>query len=459
MEDSRIKLLRDEPISKAVNKMSIPAIIGLLVMAVYNIVDTMFVAWLGTEATGATQVVFPIMMLISSFGLAFGIGGGSYISRLLGDKDYTKANEVASTAFFTTLLLGIVFTIGGITFLEEILRFFGASAGIMAMAKDYGLYIVLGTVFTMSNMALNNMLRSEGSARISMTGQAAGAVINIILDPIFIFGFGWGIAGAAVATSLSQGITFIILLSKYLKRQSVAQISLLYFKPSKEIYSQIMMVGIPTFFRQILVSVSMGVLNNGAVMYGGEDLIAAVGLIMKVYLVPMYVLFGVGQGMQPVVGFNHGAKHDRRVIETLKYSLRVSFLIALASAVVLFAFPDVLLSIFRPTDEVMAYGVIGLRFSGMVILLLSFSNTIGVFYQAIGKGKESLILAVARQGVLFIPLVYILPLFFGTTGVLGAQFAADILTALMTGVMFYRFVKGYRATSIDTEASYSTRVS
>jgi len=380
-------------------------------------------------------------MLVSSFGLTFGVGGGSYISRLLGNKEYKKVNKVASVSFYTTLLLGLLFTLMGIFFLDEILYFFGANDAIMSAAREYGFYIVLGTVFTMSNMALNNMLRGEGSAKISMVGQATGAVLNIILDPIFIFVFGWSIAGAAIGTILSQGVTFVILISKYIRHQSIAKINLRDFKPAMDIYKPIMKVGIPTFFRQVLVSVSMGVLNNGAIRYGGEDLIAAVGLVLKVYMVPMYVLFGVGQGMQPVVGFNHGAGKRQRVMDTLKYSLKLSFIIASISFAIMFVFPEFVLSIFKPSHSVLTYSVRGLRFNAMVVLLLSFTNTIGIFYQAIGKGKESLLLAVARQGIFFIPLVYILPTFFGADGILGAQFAADILTALLTGTMLYYYAK------------------
>lgn len=213
------------------------------------------------------------------------------------------------------------------------------------------------------------------------------------------------------------------------------------------IYKPIVKIGIPTFFRQILVSISMGILNNGAVKYGGEDLIAAVGLVLKVYMVPMYVLFGVGQGMQPVVGFNHGAGKRQRVMDTLKYSLKLSFIIAMISFAIMFVFPEFLLGIFKPSNAVLAYSVRGLRFNAMVIVLLSFTNTIGIFYQAIGKGKESLLLAVARQGVFFIPLVYILPTFFGADGILGAQFAADILTVIMTGTMLYYSMKKSKGNS------------
>lgn len=444
MDDQRIKVLRDEPISKAVNKMGLPAIIGLMSLAIYNVVDTMFVAWLGTGATGATQVVFPVTMLMSSVGLAFGIGGGSYISRLLGQGDFKETNKVATVSLFTSMLLGFLFLIAGVSFLEPLLSMLGATENMMGMAKEYGFYIILGSIFTMSNMTLNNLLRGEGSGKISMIGQGTGSVLNIILDPIFIFVFGWGIAGAAIATTLSQFVTFTILMYKYLSRQSVAKIGFSYFKPSKALYMQILSIGIPTFIRQVLVSLSITLYNKVAVNFGGEELIAAVGLVMKVYMLPMYVIFGMGQGLQPVVGYNFGAGNKERVKETLKYSRKQTLIFALTIGFVLLFLPEVILQIFQPEAVVMEYAATGLRLSAGVLVLLAYNNCIATFYQAIGQGGISLLLAVARQGFFYIPLTYLMPIFLGEFGILSTQLAADILTFALTFVLFWRFKKKNR---------------
>ncbi len=441
MKDKRINVLKNEKVSKAVLKLSAPAVVGFLVMAVYNIVDTMFVAWLGTSATGATQVVYPIMMLVSSFGLAFGIGGGSYLSRLMGKKDFEEANKVATVSLISAIIFGLLFTVGALVYMEPLLRFFGADASIMKMSAEYGRFIILGSVFTMGNMVLNNMLRAEGSATYSMLGQAGGSILNIILDPLFIFVFKWGIAGAAIATMLSQAVSFMILLSRYLLHKSVIKINLSYFQPTMKMYAEVMKIGIPTFFRQVLASISMGVLNNGAVSYGGDELIAAVGLVLKVYLLPMYILFGIGQGFQPIVGYSYGSNNLKRVTETLKYSLKLCLGLALTSFMVMYFFPEVLLSIFRPSKEVMAYAVLGLKFNAVAIILLSVTNVVGVFYQAIGRARESLILSVARQGLFYIPLIYFLPSIMGVNGILSAQLIADILTVFLTGLMFSGFYK------------------
>lgn len=441
MEDKRIKLLSEEPIKKAVNAMALPAIIGMLVMAVYNVVDTMFVSWLGTQATGATQVVLPIIMLISAVGLCFGIGGGSFLSRLLGKKDYKKANEVASTAFFTAVGGGVMFTILAILFIEPLLKMFGATNTVMAFAKDYGIYILLGSLFQMGNMAMNNLLRSEGSGKISMIGMALGAIVNIVIDPIFIFTLGLGISGAAIATTLSQIITFIILLSQFLRHKTVSKIHIKYFTPSSEIYKEIFKIGIPTLLRQFLFGVSIGFLNKAAVNAGGDNLLAAVGIMFKIIMIPNYILFGIGQGFQPVAGYNFGAKNKERILHSLKYSMVISLIVAIISSIILIVFGYELMCIFKPEKDVIEYGITGLRFNSLSLILMSLSNIIGIYYQSIGKGKEALFLSITRQGVFFIPVIFILPNLIGLNGVFLAQPVADVLTMLLTLAIFIPFIK------------------
>lgn len=441
MDDKRIKLLRDDKVSKAVNKLSAPAIVGLLVLAIYNIVDTMFVSWLGTQATGATQVIFPIGMLASAIGLMFGIGSGTYISRLLGSGQREKSDDVASVAFFTTIGIGIVFTILSLVFLEPLLRFFGASDTVLPMAKSYGTYIILGIIFSMCNMTMNNMLRAEGSAKLSMIGMAAGAVLNIILDPIFIFVFEWGIEGAAIATSLSRLVTFIILLSRYLNNHSILKISFKHFKPTKEIYYEISKIGIPTFVTQVLMSVAIGVFNTRAANFGGDNLLAAAGIVVRVYMLPMYILFGIGQGFQPVAGYNFGAKNKKRVVDTIKYGGILSLGVAILCAMGLFIFAKDILSIFKASEEVLHYAVRGLRIYSVSIVFLAANNTISAMYQAIGRAREAFWLAISRQGIFFMIAIYVMPMLLGEIGVMTAQITADVLTFIMTGAMFFVYVK------------------
>lgn len=441
MDDKRIHLLKNEKISKAINAMAAPAIIGMLVMAIYNVADSMFVSWIGGEHIGATQVVFPIMLIASSIGLSFGIGGGSYISRLLGKNNKDEANNVASVSFFTGLIIGIIITILNLLFLEPILALFGADDSVMTLAKEYGRYIVIGYAFTILNMVLNNSLRSEGSAKYSMIGMGLGSILNIILDPIFIFVFDWGIAGAAIATTLSQVVTFIILFSTYIRGKSILKISIAHFKPSIQIYKEILVVGLPTFFRQVLVSIAIGIMNSAAISYGGTDLLAATSIIIRVTMVPNYVIFGFGQGFQPVAGFNFGAGNKDRVLESFKYSLIISSAILITSALLFIVFGDVVFKIYRSSAEVTAYGVRGIRFFAIGMLFFGATNTITVFYQALGRGVEAMLLSVSRQGIIFIPALLLLPKYLDTDGVLFAQPMSDLITFVLAVCLIIPFLK------------------
>lgn len=439
MNDKRIALLKDAPVRKAVNSMALPSIVGLLVMAIYNIVDTMFVAWLGTESTAATQVVLPIIMLVSAIGLSIGMGGGGYISRLLGAQNKKIANEVGTVSIFLAIILGIISTLLLTTFLEPVLIFFGATEIILLKSKEYGFYIALGAVFSISNMTLNNLLRGDGSAKLSMVAMASGTILNIILDPIFIFTLGLGIKGAAIATTLSQGVTFTILLSQYIRKKSIVEIGVKYLRPTKPMFNEIMKIGIPTFLRQLLFSISIGFLNQAATSQGGGDLLAATGLVFKVGMLPMYIIFGLAQGFQPVVGYNYGAKNKERVIASLKYTLLAGFIISLISAILLNLFNTSILSIFKPVQSVLSLGKTGLFYLSISLIVMSINNSISVFFQSIGRGKESIILATSRQGFLFIPLCFILPPIFGPLGVFLIMPTADLLTLLLSAIlsMFY----------------------
>jgi len=441
MDDKRINLLKNEKISKAINTMAAPAIIGMMVMAIYNVADSMFVSWIGGNGIAATQVVFPIMLIASSIGLAFGIGGGSYVSRLLGQNNKKEANKVTSVSFFTGLIVGITITIINLIFLEPILELLGADDSIMGLAKDYGRFIIIGYAFTILNMVLNNLLRSEGSAVYSMIGMAVGSILNIILDPIFIFVFDWGIAGAAIATTLSQVVSFMILFSTFLKKRSILSIEFKNFKPSAKIYREILVVGMPTFFRQMLVSISFGILNTAAKRYGGNDLLSASGIILRVYMIPSYITFGFGQGFQPVAGYNFGAGNKERVIEAFKYSIIVTTLISITFALFFTLFGDVVFKVFKSSPEITEYGVLGLKYYSIGLLIFGVSNTIAIFYQALGRGVESMILSVSRQGLFLIPMLLILPKLMQADGVLIAQSMSDILTFILSLCLIIPFLK------------------
>ncbi len=438
MNDKRIDLLKNQPIPKAINKLAIPAILGLIVMAIYNIVDAMFVSWLGTQAAGAIQVAFPAMMLMIALAMVFAMGGSAYISRLLGAGEIKRANQVSSTCFIFIVGIALVMMVVGYVFMDRILLFFGASDDVLPLAREYFTYILAGTIFQMSNIGLNNMLRSEGSATHSMVGMATGALLNIILDPILIFVFKMGVKGAAIATSLSALTTFVILLSHYLKARSVLHIRLKSFSPDGKLLGEVFKIGTPTMIRQLLAAVAVGILNQKATFYGGDTAMVGMGLMSRVFMIAMYVLFGFVQGFQPVVGYNYGAKQYHRVRESLRYTMIVSTIIISVAALIFAVLPRQIMMIFKAEPDVVEVAVLAFRYFAVTMPFIGYAITINVLFQALGRAIPAAILSLSRQGIFFFPIIFILPQLFGLTGVLLTQPVADLLTLALTAVLGIR---------------------
>ena len=441
--DTRGRLLAEEPIPRLLAKFAGPAIVGMLVQAIYNIVDAIFVGMIGTEAMAAIAIAFPMFMLISTIGLAMGIGAASYISRLLGEKDIQQANNTASTAFFTTAGLALLFILFGSIFLQQMLRAFGATDTVLPYAIEYSGLLVAGSMFTMSNMCMNNMLRAEGSVKMSMIGLSTGAMLNIILDPIFIFTFGMGIKGAAVATVLAQIVSTILLLGYYLRGKSMVRLHPSLFRLSPTIYREIIKIGFPTFVRQGLVSMSMGLMNNIAGNYG-DPAIAAIGIILRVFPLGLMVLFGFAQGFQPIAGFSYGAKRYDRLLESIKVSLKWSSIFCLVLTLLFMLFTEPIIRIFSRDPEVIAIGVKGMRYFSIPLPILGFTILMGTLFSALGKGLASLILSFSRQGFFLIPCLIVLPGIWGLDGLLVSQTAADIATALLTLFLSLKLLREIR---------------
>ncbi|HPJ23734.1 MAG TPA: MATE family efflux transporter [Bacillota bacterium] len=441
MEDQRIITLRDEKVNKAVNTLSAPAIVGMLVMAIYNFVDTVFVSWVDPHATSATQVVLPVMLIASAIGLSLGIGSASYISRLLGMHDKSKAEKVIMTAFVTGIILGVLTTLFNYIFMKDIFTFFGANAENMAMTLEYGKYILLGYTFMILNMIMNNVLRSEGSAKFSMIGMAIGSVLNMILDPIFIFVFKWGIGGAAIATTLSNMVSFMILLSMFLNKKTVLKMKIKNINFDPVIYKEILVIGLPTLMKQLLFSFAMKLMNTAAGTYGGNDLLGTISIVIKIISVPSYIVFGFGQGFQPVAGYNYGADNPKRVMDSFKYTLKITTMIMIVTAFALSVFGFLIIKIFQTTDQMSEYAILALRYNSIGLLFLGIINTVTVFFQALGKGFKALLMSIARQGLFFIPIILIIPTFMGTNGVLLSQAFADILTLILAVLLVLPYLR------------------
>ena len=432
---NRQEMLRSGNISKTLLKLSTPAIIAMLAIALYNLVDTMYIGLLkDTAAIGAATVMFPVFMIISSIGLMFGTGAGSAISRRLGAGEAEKANRIAATAYYSCIAIGVLFSIFGVINIRKILVLFGATDTIMDKAVIYGSIIIGGSIFQMLNMCLNNIVRAEGASAYSGRAMIMGAGLNVILDPIFMFVLDMGIAGAAWATITSQLISNLYLLRFFLKEMGVIRIGPKHFTFSGENYAEIMKIGVPTFVRQILLSVSMGVMNNSASVYG-DGAIAAIGVVTRLLALVTYVIYGLGQGFQPIAGFNYGAKQYDRVHKSFRITIIWSSTFSIFVSGLFLLFAPVLILLFSEDPEVVAIGTRALRFSSLTLMLLGLQNTSGIFFQALGKGRETAFLAMARQGLFLVPLILILPRFLGLNGIIYSQPIADLLTVVVTLVL------------------------
>lgn len=446
MNEDRIKILSETPVKDALIKLSVPSIVAMLINAIYNLADTFFIGQLNNAgAMAAVAVAFPIMMLIGSVGGMFGIGGGSYLSRLLGEKNLDKANEVASTSIFTSLILSIVITVPLYIFLEDILAVFGATPTIMPYALDYTRILVIGNIVTMTNMTMNNLLRAEGAAKQSMISFLYGSGLNIILDPIFIFVLGMGVKGAAWATLIGKIVSFIYLISYYLKGKSIAKVSIKYFSPVKELYYEIFKIGVPSFVRQALSSLSMAMINSAAMIYG-DAVIAGMGVAMRVFSISFFLLFGFSTGFQPLAGYSYGAKKYDRLNESIKTSMIWATGISLFFFLVFITGTRTILRLFTDVEEIVEYGVMIINAMLIFMPFLGFQIITTTLFQALGKGKEALILSIARQGVFLIPAIIILPKIFELNGVIYAQPLADGFTFIVSLILFIKIVKELRET-------------
>lgn len=432
--DQRTEMLRNGKINKTLLTLAIPSIIGMVVNGIYNIVDTIFVGRVGTSAVGAVSVVFPFFILISSLGIAVGMGSASYISRSLGRDDKKEAENTAITGMLLVIGIGIALAIFGLNYLEEILRLFGATEGIMPYALDYAEVLVIGSPFVMLKMFFNNVMRAEGSVKASMVALILGAVLNIILDPIFIFTLGMGIRGAALATIISQSVTIIFQLWYYLTKRSYLRLSFKGYTTNKVIIGQIFLIGLPLFLTQGLNSGAMALVNNAASPYG-DAAVAAMGIVKRVMSLGAFALLGYSQAFQPVAGFNYGAKRYDRLWEAITFSVKLSTIFTIIVSLAFIGLSEQVISWFSTDPEVLDIGARALRAYSVPFPLLGFQLIYFSLFQALGKAAPAGLLSISRQGLILIPAVIFLPNWIGLDGVILAQPIADGLTILMTGFL------------------------
>lgn len=427
--DSQYDKMINTPVWKLITKLSIPTVISMLITAIYNMADTFFVSQISTQASAAVGIVFPIMSIIQACGFTLGMGSGSLLSIKLGERKNQEASAISSTAFFTSFFLGILITIFGNVFSSGFLQLVGASEAVLPYAQDYAKYIFLGAPFMCASFVLNNDLRSEGKAFFSMVALTTGGILNMILDPIFIFKFNLGISGAAIATLISQFISFCILLSWYLRKRAICSLSIKYLSKSPKILGQIVATGIPSLARQGMSSISSILLNTAAGTYGGDAGIAAMSIVTKICMFIASIMIGIGQGFSPVSGYNFGAKRYDRVKQSYLFMVVSGFCLMSILTLGCFIFAPNIMRIFRDDDIVVQVGTVALRWQAAFMPFHPIIVGTNMLMQSTRNVKQATFLSLNRQGIYFIPAVIILPYLFGLFGVEISQFVADVLSA------------------------------
>ena len=440
-QEQRRMMMLNDPIHKVIPKMAVPTIVAFLINSIYSLADTYFVSSLGTNATAAVSVNASLDQLIMMCGSMVAMGANSYIARLLGQGDEKKASRVLSTSFFAAFFLGVMLLIFGNLFMTPMVRLLGATATCEQYSIDYATYVLLAAPFMAANFVMNQCLRSEGSATLSMVGMGFGGILNIVLDPIFIFGLDMGVAGASLATAISKWVSFAILIFPYITKRSLLHLSIKNFRPNWDIISNVVSVGSSSLFRNGLSVVSAIVLNRIA---GGisDSVLAAVGVSNKIMMFPFCIILGFGNGFQPVAGFNWGAKRYDRVQESYNFSSKVSIIGSLAMAIGIAVFCDPLIQIFAGTDEYMR------RIGGFCIFaqcialpIHAWVAMVNMLCVGLGNAKGAFWLSTARQGTCFLPIVFPLAWAFGEYGIAGVQAAADVLSMALAVPIAIQMVK------------------
>ena len=430
--NNKMELLGNAPISKALLAMGIPTMLGMMVNAIYNLVDAYFVGGLGTSQMGAISVVYPLGQMVVGLGLLFGNGSASYLSRLLGNREQEQADRVASTALYSSVAVGAVMIIFSMIFLRPILRLLGATDSIMPYAMTYAGIYVVSCIFNVFNVTMNNIVTSEGAAKTTMLALMAGAVLNIGLDPVFIYTLDMGVAGAAIATAISQIVSTLIYLTFIFRKKSIYSFKMKNCTFTKKIMSEIFKIGIPTLVFQILTSLSISLVNTQAGPYG-DSVIAGMGAVTRIVSMGSLIVFGFIKGFQPIAGYSYGAKKFARLHKAIRTSILWSTTFCVIYGLLLTIFSSRIIAQFTDGDlEMIRVGAQSLRINGLSFLLFGFYTVYSSLFLALGKGLEGFVLGACRQGICFVPVILILPAFWGINGILYVQPIADVISAIIT---------------------------
>ena len=427
----QFRKMTETPIPKLILSLAAPTILSMLITSIYNLADTFFVGQISTSASGAVGIVSSLMAILQALGFMLGHGSGSIISRSLGSQNTDAATRFASTSFFTALVFGGVITVAGLLTLPDFMMLLGSTETILPHACAYARYILLAAPIMMSSLVMNNILRYEGKASFAMIGLVTGGVLNIALDPLFMFVFGLGTAGAGIATALSQSISFCILLSMFLRGKTVSQFRLSAVTREPREFLQILAGGAPSFGRQGLNSIGGMLLNIAARGYG-DAAVAGMSIVSRIFMFIISVAIGVGQGLQPVAAFNYGARKFRRVRQAAIFTMGAAFCMLVVLVALCWVDSDALIRLFRDDPDVTAVALPAFHYQCLAILLQPVIVVANMTFQSVGKAGRATFLACCRQGVFFIPLILILPRTLGLVGVETCQPIADVFTFIVS---------------------------
>ena len=437
--EERQQMLLTQPVEKIIPKMALPTICSMLITSIYNMADTYFVSQIGTaeasasgtSASAAVGIVFSVMAMIQALAFMFGMGSGTNVSHLLGMGKRKEAEVYSAVGFFSAVAAGVLIAVLGNVFNEPLMRLLGATETAMPYALDYARYIFLAAPFMMGSLSMNNLLRFQGLATYGMVGIISGGLLNMLLDPLLIFVFDMGIAGASIATAISQLTSFVILLVMCGTHADAITIHPRNYRPTKQMYAKILNNGLPSLGRQGIMSVSTSLLNNAAAVYG-DPAIAAFAIVSRCLNFVNSTVVGFGQGFQPVAGYNFGAGDQKRTRQAFWFSTLLGTIVCIVSAALIALFPDTIMHFFRDDAEVTRIGRQALLYACAVMPLMAYSTYVNQLYQCLGFHQAATLLASCRNGLLYVPLILLLPRFLGITGVEMSQPGADLLTFLVS---------------------------
>lgn len=438
----REKLLGEKEIPKLLMKFSIPAIVGMLVNALYNFVDMVFIGnGVGPLGIAGVRIGFPLMVIGMAFAMLIGIGANSLISIRLGQKRKEDAEIIMGNALVSMIVTAAFLTVLGLIFMEPLLRLFGASEEVMPYAQGYFSIILYGVIFQMIGMGMNNFIRGEGNPKMAMVTMLIGAVLNTILDPIFIFVFDWGIRGAALATILSMAVSGVWVLNYFLYGNSLLKIRKPNLRIRFDILKSIITIGLAPFAMQLAASILVIFMNKGLVQYGGDIAVSAMGIINNIAQIFMMVVFGINQGAQPIIGFNYGARKYDRVKSTLKYAIAAATVVVTIGYIMTRLFAAQMIGIFSDDPQLIDIGAKGMKQVLMFMPVIGFQVVSSAYFQAVGKPKQSMLLSLSRQVLILIPMILILPRFMGLIGLFTAGPVADIVSSILTAIFLFYELK------------------